>query len=91
MGPAEHSNLMNIWPSQYKCDEVSCENPGCAANGAPSPQQGADASTTSALPKILDMSSLDLDGKEWISAVDDTLLSLFKLSDSNPTDEKTSD
>jgi hypothetical protein len=89
MGPAEHTNLMNIWPSQYTCDAVSCENPGCAANGASNQHQGEEA--PNALPRILDISSLDLDGKEWISAVDDTLLSLFKLSDSSPSDDKTSD
>jgi hypothetical protein len=97
-GPVESAGAMNIWPSQYKCEDVSCANPACggAAGGGtsgsssgsvgPSHQHGDEAAGT--LPKILDISSLDLDGKEWISDVDDTLLSLFKLSDPTPGDGK---
>jgi hypothetical protein len=100
-GPAESAGAMNIWPSQYKCEDVSCANPACGTSGPASAsasppsaghghhQHGDEAAGT--LPRILDLSSLDLDGKEWISDIDDTLLSLFKLSDPNPGDGKPED
>ena len=80
LSPAENPNSLSAWLSQFKGDDASMGGGGMNAS------QSDDASMN--LPKILDVSTLDLDGKEWITAVDETLLSLCKLSDPAPGDEK---
>lgn len=77
-----------LWPSQYKCDEVKCDNAKeCAdAAGAEKHEHSPECRNTSKA-KILDLNNVDLTSKEWTSDVnDDVLMSLFRLGNKNSSD-----
>lgn len=68
-----------IWPSKYKCQDLSCDYDGCNSEtqSLMTPMNLPD-------PKIFKMDEINIDGKEWVSDFnyDETIVGLFKLGDS---------
>lgn len=85
--PVGNSKSVSIWPSKYKCEDLSCPIP-CADQLVDdlTPGDFNEPGSRSA-PQILDISDIDLDGTEWNSdlngSMGGTLLGLFKLGDSD--------
>jgi hypothetical protein len=71
-----------IWPSAYKCDDVSCAGLRSEQN-LPS-HKHAEKHPQSTDPKVLQLDEIDIESKEWNVdfLFDELLLGLFKLGDS---------
>lgn len=79
---------LSVWPSKYKCEDLSCPPPCADAVCEQELPQSVDLeSNNKTAPKILDLSDIDLAGNEWNSdfngSMGGTLLGLFKLGDSD--------
>jgi hypothetical protein len=87
--PARSGNggnrLSDMWPSKYLCEDLNCPK-HCNNQALQHQQHGNDCQTLTA-SKILDLESIDLDGKEWSTDFtnDDTnsLRALLNLGDSD--------
>ena len=86
----EDSSTIKIWPSNYKCKDLSCRNK-CKGpeleNKTKCHKYGhSEDCMVAGDPKILDLDDIDLGGKEWNSDFSngDTVLGLFKLGDTRP-------
>jgi len=94
MKPIEGKDTAVLWPSQYKCDELKCKTGRNSKNchGAKCPKLTDDFPDTcldvcNMEPKQIDLSELDMNGKEWSSEFftfsgDDTLMGLIDLGNS---------
>jgi len=87
----EDSSTIKIWPSNYKCKDLSCRNK-CKGpeleNKTKCHKHGhSEECMVAGDPKILDLDDIDLGGKEWNSDFSngDTVLGLFKLGDTRPS------
>ena len=86
--PQDSSNG-GIWPSRYKCQDLSCSDNYCT-------EMACDHKNTKECPpavdpKTVDMNDIDFDGKEWNSDFtnDASLAGLFKLGGTpGPQDEE---
>ena len=84
----DNSSSIKIWPSNYKCKDLSCEDK-CKDAVLTSKSKDHKHSSSECLaagdPKILDLDDIDLEGNEWNSdfANGETVLGLFKLGDTS--------
>jgi hypothetical protein len=80
---ATNNTTCTIWPSQYKCQDLSCEKK--CSNQITNGHTHTNDCAASANPRILNLGDLDMQGNEWNSEfmsqgqVDEGLLGLFKL------------
>ena len=78
---------LSVWPSKYKCEDLSCPPPCADTICEQDMPQPVDLDSSKNAPKILDLSDIDLSGAEWNSdlngSMGGTLLGLFKLGDSD--------
>lgn len=74
-----HKPSLPIWPSKYKCQDLSCEFDGCNSE-----TQSLMTPNNMPDPKIFKVDEINIDGKEWVSDFnnDETIVGLFKLGDS---------
>ena len=82
---------ISVWPSQYSCQELPGKST-CSQSVIHDQLQSDDCGSTVNTPRILDLDDVDFSGQEWNSEVanDETLLGLFKLSDSRSFTRSTS-
>jgi hypothetical protein len=84
--PKSNDSTIKVWPSNYKCEELRCNNK-CTdptlAGSAKSHKHSRLGCVVMTDPKILDMDEIDLEGDEWNSdfANEETLLAMFKLGE----------
>jgi len=86
-GIKKESSKQAFWPSKFSCDQLMCESRSDSNHGVTCGktkcEKECDGMTKKREPKVLDLSEIDFDGKEWNkdSAGDDTLLGLMSLGD----------
>lgn len=69
---------IGVWPSKYKCEDLSCTDQYCSDFG-----DDPKNSSSSATPHIYHLKEINLDGKEWIPdfTIDEPLVALFRLGE----------
>jgi hypothetical protein len=84
MQPISYENSANttIWPSAYKCDDVSCA--GMCGDELLVTHQHSEKCLSTVDPKVFHLDDIDIESKEWNIdfPFSETLLGLFKLGDS---------
>lgn len=87
-GIRHETSSQALWPSKFSCDQLMCESRSDSDHGVTcgpvACNHECNEMTKKIEPKVLDLSDIDFDGKEWNmqeSAGDETLIGLMSLGD----------
>lgn len=84
MPPPSYQNSLGraIWPSGYKCDDVSCA--GLCSEETLTSHKPPESCSHAVDPKVFNLDEIDMESKEWNLEFpfDESLIGLFKLGDS---------